>query len=77
MRYIQYFQHSVVDNTKLVETCGDRGVVILDGRYRISRAIEEGFECNGVRRPIYPAFQIFEGDSFTRSKAVTPIIYTK
>lgn len=74
MRYIQYFTKSAMDDTKLVETCGNRGVIIIDGRWRISRAIEEAIECNGKRRPFYEGFQIFEGESLLRSKPVTDIL---
>lgn len=74
MRYIQYFEPSAMDNTKLIEACGDRAVLIIDGRYRISRCIEEAIINNGHRRPKYDAFQIFEGASILRSKPVTDII---
>ena len=70
MRYIQYFE---THNNKLVEACGDRAIVIIDGRYRISRCHEEAIEMNGFRRPKYDAYQIWEGESLLRSKPVTDI----
>ena len=77
MRYIQYFEPSARDNTKLIEACSDRAIIIIDGRYRISRCIEEAIINNGHRRPKYDAFQIFEGASILRAKPVTDIIKFK
>ena len=73
MRYVKYFE---ADNGKLVEACDGKGIVRLSGRWRVSRAIEEGFACNGKRRPWYPAFQIFEGESLSRARPITPMIET-
>ena len=74
MRYVQYFTESTINKNKLIQACGDRSVVILDGRYRVSRCIENAIQFNGVRRPLYPAFQIWEGESLIRSKPITDII---
>jgi len=70
MRFVQYFQFH---KNKLIEACGDRAIVILDGRFRISRCHEEARELNGFRRPHYDAYQIWEGESLLRSKPVTDI----
>ena len=70
MRFIQYFE---LFNNKLVEACGDRSVVIIDGRYRISRCHEDAIELNGKRRPNYDAYQIWEGESLLRSKPISDI----
>lgn len=66
--YIQYFDVSPITG-KLYEPCGDRAVVILDGRRTLSGWIEAARECNGVRRPTYPHFQIMSGD-FRAAKVI-------
>jgi len=71
MRYVQYY-HKQGD--KLVEACGDRAVVILDGRNTIETSKQDAVKFNGYRRPRYDGFQIWEGDTFTRSKPITNII---
>ena len=70
MRFVQYFEFN---NGKLTEACRDSAVLILDGRYRISRCHEEAREMNGHRIPHYDAYQIFEGASLAQSKPVTDI----
>jgi hypothetical protein len=70
MYYVQFFQASAypVGSTELIEACGDRSVVILDGRmslpamHRIAAA-----EC--VKRG-YLAWQLFMGEAFTRSCSI-------
>ena len=74
MRFIQYFE---LFNNKLVEACGDRSVVIIDGRYRVSRCHEEAIELNGHRRPNYDAYQIWEGESLRKSKPISDIFKLK
>ena len=74
MKYVQYFE---MFNNKLVEACGDRAVVIIDGRYRVSRCHEEARELNGFRRPHYDAYQIWEGESLLRSKPISDIFNLK
>jgi hypothetical protein len=59
--YVQYLDYSPVTGN-LYEPCGDRAVVILDGRRNLSGWIEDAHECNGFRRPKYPHFQIMSGD---------------
>jgi hypothetical protein len=66
--YVQYFDYSPVTG-KLYEPCGDRAVVILDGRRALSGWIDDARECNGVRRPNYPHFQIMRGD-FRNAEAI-------
>jgi hypothetical protein len=73
MRYIQYFERGIVTG-KLIESCGSDGVSKLDGRYRISRCIEEAVSRNFKKRP---AFKIMEGETFSRSSPVTDIITVK
>ena len=59
--YIQYYQKSAMSNS-LVEVCGDRGVVILDGRNSIETWINDGYTFNGNRRPLYDGFKVMRGD---------------
>lgn len=76
MRYVQYMEQSA-DGLKLIETCGDRGVVILDQRNTLEHSIQDAACFNGHRRPLYPAFRIFEGESLMRAKPVTGIIFMR
>lgn len=69
MIYVQFFQASAIDASKLVEACGDRSVVILDGRTgMVSRCAQAKHEC--AKRG-YKAWQIHSGESFTRSSPIT------
>ena len=71
MRYVQYYQEQ---DGELVEACGDRSIVILDGRNSIETSKQDAINFNGYHRPKYDAFQICQGDGFTRSRAITNII---
>ena len=71
MYYAQFWQKSAISE-KLVEACGDRAVIILDGR-----------QCMGVMKDLslywgrkrgYLAYQIHRGESFTRSQPITDVI---
>ncbi len=73
MVYVQYFQKSAISND-LVSACGDRSVVILDGRNNLETMQNDARQFNGYRRPHYPAFQIMRGESFSRSSPITSII---
>ena len=66
--FIQYLDFSPVTGT-LYEPCGDRAVVILDGRSNVNGWINDAHECNGVCRPQYPHFQIRQGD-FRQSRVI-------
>lgn len=69
--YVQYLDYSPVTG-ELYEPCGDRAVVILDGRRNPSAWIQDAKDCNGVRRPLYPHFRIMLGDF----RQATPIYST-
>ena len=72
MRYAQFFQKSATTPYRLIEACGDRAVVILDGREltRSHHAIaREECEKRG-----YLAYQLFKGDGFVRSQPYSPVI---
>jgi hypothetical protein len=70
--YVQYYETNRITK-KLYEPCGDRSVVILDGRNNLATMHSDAIKFNGYRRPVYEAYQIFKGD-FRESKAVTGII---
>ena len=61
-----YYERSATDKEKYVRTCGDRSIVILDGRLNVKNLIESVVEENGHRRPVYDAFAIFQGETLTR-----------
>lgn len=74
MFYAQFYQLSAIDPLVTIEACGDRSVVILDGRCSAERngRIAE-HEC--AKRG-YVAWRIFRGDSFTRSAPISQLHYT-
>lgn len=72
MVYVQYFDKSCISDN-LIPACGDRSVVVLDGRNKLETWIQDAIKFNGFRRPKYKAFQIFKGESFTRSNPITEI----
>lgn len=74
MRYVQYYHKACLTENLLIPACGDRAVVILDARNSIHTSITDSIKFNGDRRPVYPAFQIMEGVSFTQSRPKTAII---
>lgn len=59
--YIQYLDVSPVTGN-VYEPCGDRSVVILDGRNNLETWIKDAEKFNGFRRPMYPGFRIMRGD---------------
>ena len=59
--YVQYWSENPITG-KLYEPCGDRAVVILDGRNNLETMIDDAHRFNGYRRPVYPHFQIMKGD---------------
>ena len=68
MLYAQFYQRSALDGITLVEACGDRAVIILDGRHN-SRTNGEIAAEECVKRG-YSAWSIHRGESFTRSQKV-------
>jgi len=70
--YVQYYETNPITH-KLYVPCGDRSVVILDGRNNLRTMHQDAVKFNGFRRPKYEAYQIFKGD-FRESTAITDII---
>ncbi len=65
-----YVEYGSIVNGEFVAACGDRAVVILDGRNSIQTMDADAIAYNGNRRPWYQAYRICKGESFTRSKPV-------
>ena len=65
--YIQYLDYDLAG--KLSEPCGDRSVIILDGRNNLQTWIQIAKENNGVRRPLFAGFTIQQGD-FINSREI-------
>ena len=77
MYYAQFFNHRTypAGTNEVVEACGDRAVVILDGRMsRTWMATEAERLC---RQRKYAAWQLFKGETFTRSNAISRIYRTE
>lgn len=70
--YFAQFFHKAVNSDELIPACGDRAVVILDGRasrnihHRNARAI-----CAARG---YLAYQLNKGDTFTRCSPISQVI---
>ena len=84
MVYVEYYNEVTPTNwqglqdfdytPKLVEACGDRSVVVLDGRNSLETMHNDARVFNGVRRPTYAAYRLMKGESFTRSSPISNII---
>ena len=70
MVYVQYYYKN---ENKFIEPCGDRSVVILDGRNSIETMKKDAVQFNGYRRPVYDAYRIFKGETFSRSNPITEL----
>jgi len=75
MIFVTFYQFSAIDKNKLVEACGDRATIIIDGRLsgEHQHCIAE-HEC--IRRG-YVAYQRHKGESFTRVQWSGPVIAPK
>ena len=73
MKYFaQFFQHSALDKNKIIEACGDRSVIILDGR--ISKETMGDIAAKECSKRGYVAWQIHRGD-FRESKPISQVWY--
>lgn len=70
MYYVQYYEKRV---NGFIEPCGDRSVLILDGRNNLKTMCQDAENHNGIRRPHYAAYRIFKGDSFLNSVPITEL----
>jgi hypothetical protein len=73
MVFVQYFCRGLVSG-ELTPVCGDRAVVVLDGRQSLETWKNDATVFNGYRRPTYDAYQIFKGRNFSDCKPITSII---
>lgn len=71
MIYAQFYQRSAIAPEMLIEACGDRAVIILDGR--VKAETNRKIAAEECRRRGYVAWQIFRGETFTRSRPVSGI----
>jgi hypothetical protein len=71
MHYVQFFQRSATSDA-LIEACGDRGVIILDGR--CSRDWMNSTASDECVRRGYLAWQLYKGETFTRSAPIGPVV---
>jgi hypothetical protein len=73
MKYFaQFFIRSAIDNDKIIEGCGDRAVIILDGR--ITKKLMGEISAHECQKRGFVAWQIHEGD-FRESKPISQIWY--
>jgi len=70
--YAQFFIRSAIDNSRIVEACGDRAVIILDGR--ITKKLMGEIAAAECEKRGYVAWQIHQG-TFINSKPVSQIWY--
>lgn len=71
MYYAQFWQKPAISE-KLVEACGDRGVIILDGRQCMG--VMKDLALYSCRKRGYLAYQLRKGETFTRSYPITNVI---
>ena len=74
MIYVQFYQQSAISND-IIEACGDRAVIILDGR-NSSKIMGQIAKQECIKRK-YLGWRIFKGESFTRSKPVSQLWYER
>jgi hypothetical protein len=70
MYFAQFFHKSAISD-EIIEACGDRSVITLDGRLSKQTMGEiSAIEC---KKRGYLAWQVWQGESFTRSKPVSQL----
>jgi hypothetical protein len=70
--YAQFFIRSAIDKNRIVEGCGDRAVIILDGR--ITKKLMGEISATECQKRGFVAWQIHQGD-FRQSKPVSGVWY--
>lgn len=70
--YVQYFATGV-QTGKLIEACGDRSIVQLDGRNSVATMHRDAREFNGNSRPHYHAYQLIRGNNLRDAKPISDI----
>ena len=74
MVYAQFYQKSAI-NSEVIEACGDRSVIILDGRNSLSNWKELATKACFERD--YLAFSLHKGVSFNRSVKISNLLVVK
>lgn len=75
MKYFaQFFIRSAIDHNKIIEGCGDRSVIILDGR--ITKKLMGEISAAECQKRGFVAWQIHEGD-FRQSKPISQVWYVQ
>lgn len=72
MYWTQFYQKGVITG-ETIEACGDRSVIILDGRN--SRETMGKISAAECAKRGYIAWRVFKGDTFTRSAPVSQLWY--
>ncbi len=67
MIYVQFYDYDL--SGKLSEPCGDRAVIVVDGR--LSRANIGTIAAKECLKREYAAWRVFKGDSFTSSRPIS------
>ena len=71
MLFAQFYQRSALDPAVVIEGSGDRSVIVYDARLRLADVIADArAEC--ARRG-YVGVALFKGDTFTRSRRISPV----
>lgn len=72
MYFAQFYQKAVTSD-EIIEACGDRAVIVLDGRinYRNMGEVAEAV----CKHRGYVAWKIFRGEAFTRSKPISVLYH--
>lgn len=74
MIYVEFYQKSAIpEDDHLIPACGDRGVIILDGRN--SRSTHHAVAESECKKRGYLAWRFFVGETFTRSRPASDIYY--
>lgn len=68
MYFAQFYQKSAISDA-VVETCGDRGVIILDGRQCMG--VMHDLSAHACKQRGYIGYTIHKGENFSRSQAIT------
>ena len=70
MIYAQFYHPSCLDG-KPIEACGDRSVIILDGRQN-RKTWKETAQTECKKRG-YIGWSLYSGETFTRSTQISPL----
>lgn len=70
MLFAEFYQKSAISDD-IIPACGDRSVIILDGRYNmVDNAAISRQEC---QKRGYKGFTLNKGETFTRSSVIRQI----